>query len=76
MSYECHVCGEPFSVTDAGIACHDGDGPDGIDHDADADHVPYALGDEQVTRESQRQDRLWQAARVAYDTDRDIPGDW
>jgi hypothetical protein len=38
---ECHDCGEPFVTDENGISNHiteDGD----IDHDADADHVPYS----------------------------------
>jgi hypothetical protein len=40
----CTECGRPYFVTPEGTAHHVGDGPDGIDHDADAGHVPY--GDE------------------------------
>ena len=44
---KCDECGEPFSVTDDGIATHDGE-PTGIDHDADMDHVPYCSEAEAV----------------------------
>lgn len=37
----CAECGRPYFVTPEGTAHHVGDGPDGIDHDADARHVPY-----------------------------------
>lgn len=37
---ECHVCGQEFE-TEAGVAHHLTDVGD-IDHEADADHVPYA----------------------------------
>jgi len=40
----CTECGRPYFVTPEGAAHHVGDGPDGIDHEADARHVPY--GDE------------------------------
>jgi hypothetical protein len=40
----CAECGRPYFVTPEGMAHHVGDGPDGIDHEADAGHVPY--GDE------------------------------
>jgi gamma-glutamylcyclotransferase (GGCT)/AIG2-like uncharacterized protein YtfP len=41
--FECAECGEPAFIVEGGTAHHaDGDAPDGIDHDADADHVPYA----------------------------------
>lgn len=36
----CHECGESFFITDTGIAHHTGNP---IDHDADADHVPFTL---------------------------------
>lgn len=42
----CAQCGKKFSVDSAGVACHMGTGPDGIDHDADADHVPYGEAQE------------------------------
>ena len=42
---ECHECGQSFKVDDNDIANHvDEDGE--IDHDADADHVPFALEDD------------------------------
>ena len=44
---KCDECGEPFSVTDDGIATHDGE-PGGIDHDTDMDHVPYCSEAEAV----------------------------
>lgn len=37
----CTECGKPYFVTPEGTAHHVGDGPDGIDHEADARHVPY-----------------------------------
>lgn len=39
----CHVCAAPFFIDDTGVAYHCSDDADGIDHDADADHVPYML---------------------------------
>ncbi len=39
--FDCAQCGEAAFVTDNGIA-HHVEGEDAIDHDADADHVPYA----------------------------------
>ena len=46
-SKQCHVCGKPFTIDSAGVATHsNAEYPDGIDHDADADHVPYALEEE------------------------------
>ncbi len=35
----CSECGEDAFVTDDGVSHHSGDGMDGVDHDADADHV-------------------------------------
>lgn len=43
MTQDCFVCGEPFETDDAGITNHVTD--DGIDYDADADHVPYGEPD-------------------------------
>jgi hypothetical protein len=40
----CTECGRPYFVTPEGTAHHVGDGPDGVDYEADAGHVPY--GDE------------------------------
>ena len=38
----CDVCDEPFTLHDDGTTTHDSDDTiDGIDHDADADHVPH-----------------------------------
>lgn len=38
----CHQCGQAYFVEDDGTSHHSSDtGPDGIDWDADADHVPY-----------------------------------
>lgn len=43
----CHECGQEFGIDEAGIANHvDPSSPTGIDHDADEDHVPYALDDD------------------------------
>lgn len=36
----CDWCGERFTIDDAGIANHLGE-EGGVDHDADADHVPF-----------------------------------
>ena len=42
QSYVCHECGKSYSQDCHGVTTHDSDSfPDGIDHDADADHVPY-----------------------------------
>jgi hypothetical protein len=38
---KCNQCGQEFFITLDGVSHHVGDGPDGIDHDADADHVAY-----------------------------------
>lgn len=38
----CAQCGKAFKIDGSGVATHAG--PDGIDHDADADHVPYEEG--------------------------------
>jgi gamma-glutamylaminecyclotransferase len=41
--FDCAECGEPAFLAEGGTAHHaDEDAPDGIDHDADADHVPFA----------------------------------
>ena len=38
----CDVCGQPYLVNENGVSHHiDNDSLTGIDHDADADHVPY-----------------------------------
>ena len=38
----CTQCGKPYFVEGNGVSHHaSGNGPDGIDHDLDADHVPY-----------------------------------
>lgn len=46
----CHECGAPFSIDDDGVATHDTPddvySPDGIDYDADLDHVPFSLADD------------------------------
>ncbi len=46
----CHECGRAFSIDDNGVATHDAPDDmyslDGIDHDADADHVPFELDDD------------------------------
>jgi len=39
---ECHECGEEFKISPSGTS-HHVDRHGGIDHDADADHVPYSL---------------------------------
>jgi hypothetical protein len=38
----CDQCGEEFFTDDTGVNHHWGFGIDGIDHVADADHVPYS----------------------------------
>lgn len=39
---DCAECGEPFFVTEEGVAHHLSESsPDGIDHTADGDHVAY-----------------------------------
>lgn len=44
----CHECGAQFAINEDGTAQHvSAETPDGIDHDADADHVPYSLPDEE-----------------------------
>jgi hypothetical protein len=44
----CHECGQEFTIDDEGVANHvDPSKPDGIDHDADADHVPFALDEDE-----------------------------
>jgi hypothetical protein len=46
MKKVCHVCGREYTLDDNAVATHDSDeSPDGIDHAADADHVPF--GDEE-----------------------------
>jgi hypothetical protein len=38
----CSQCGMPYYIDASGVASHvDPEAPDGIDHEADADHVPY-----------------------------------
>lgn len=41
---KCAECGEEMWIADNGTAHHWGDGPEYIDYDRDADHVPYAEG--------------------------------
>ena len=41
---DCAICGEPFWRDENEVAHHAGNTPDGVDHDADADHVPYDQG--------------------------------
>lgn len=49
----CTQCGKPYFVEGNGVSHHAlEDAPDGIDHDADADHVPH--GD--VERHSSQQE--------------------
>ena len=44
----CHECGGQFSITDEEVAYHvSATEPDGIDHDADANHVPYSISEEE-----------------------------
>jgi hypothetical protein len=40
----CVECGQEMWLDNNEVSYHSGDGPDGIDHDADADHV--AVSDE------------------------------
>ena len=42
----CTQCGKGMFIDDTGVSHHIGEGPDGIDYDADGDHVPYDDGDE------------------------------
>lgn len=35
----CDACGADMFINAAGVSHHWGDGPDDVDHDADADHV-------------------------------------
>jgi len=42
---DCHQCGRPYRIDDSGVANHVDDAGD-IDYDADADHVPYKLPEE------------------------------
>ena len=35
----CVECGQEMWIDGNGVSYHDGDGPDGVDYDADADHV-------------------------------------
>jgi hypothetical protein len=42
----CDQCGQPFSTGQSGVTFHTDPGePDGIDHDADADHVAFRKED-------------------------------
>ena len=42
MNKVCDECGKAYFVDDAQVSHHVSDeSPDGIDHDADGDHVPY-----------------------------------
>lgn len=41
--FECFVCGADFFLDTSEVAHHWGSDLDDIDHDADADHVPYNL---------------------------------
>ena len=40
--FYCNTCGWPYSIDGNGIATHCDEG-DGIDHDRDADHVPFGF---------------------------------
>ena len=42
---DCHQCGKEFSIDGHGVATHLTEDEE-IDHDADADHVPYTLEEE------------------------------
>jgi hypothetical protein len=49
----CDQCGQPFSTDSARVTFHaDPSKPDGIDHDADADHVAFRR---EVTNHEERQ---------------------
>ena len=52
----CHVCGKEFFL-DAGECSHhvSDEHPDGIDYDADADHVPYCLDENSCDDEDDSQ---------------------
>ena len=41
--FDCYECGEQFFIDIDGTAHHWGAELDNIDHDADANHVPYNL---------------------------------
>ena len=38
----CRECGRPMFIEDNGVSYHEGDGPDGINHTLDRDHVAVA----------------------------------
>ena len=61
----CAECGEEMEIDASGIANHVGDGPDGIDHDLDADHVPYSEDYEDGDTEFDTSD--------PYDIEYDVP---
>jgi hypothetical protein len=47
---DCRECGKPCVVNDDGTATHvDDESPTGVDHDADADHVPVPELDDEYT---------------------------
>lgn len=41
----CHTCGQEFEIDENNVATHLTDDGE-IDHDRDADHVPYELDEE------------------------------
>lgn len=44
----CDECGEPFWLDDNEVSYHHSDdAPDGIDHDADEDHVAFSLPEDE-----------------------------
>jgi hypothetical protein len=44
----CRECAMPMYITDTGVSHHiDVSGPGGIDHDADIDHTPIPLDEEE-----------------------------
>jgi hypothetical protein len=47
---DCHQCGKEFSIDQHGVATHLTEDEE-IDHDADADHVPYTLKEETFLRD-------------------------
>jgi hypothetical protein len=67
----CHVCGGDFAVDGNGIANHLDDDGD-IDHDVDADHVPYSL-DETPILEPVYLDRRALATVLAAPTEIRVP---
>lgn len=42
-TFYCDVCGAPYFIDGANVSHHEGEGSDGIDYEADADHTPYGM---------------------------------